>query len=217
MSLTEELNTIRQQKDVLPPDAYNTIQADLQDLSRSGIDKRSLKIGNTAPDFMLPDISGQPIRLYDLLQKGPVVVSFYRGSWCVFCSTEFHSYQSVLSTIQNLGATLLAISPQTLDCTPEDCEPDSVAFHNLSDKGNAVARKFGIVYHLADEMQSVYQDLGLDLPEYNGDDSFDLPVPATYVIDTDATIRLAFVNPDYTRRLDPVEVLAILKTLKSAA
>ena len=95
-------------------------------------------------------------------------------------------------------------------------QKENLTFEVLSDVHNDVAREFGIVYHVQDEMQALYADLGLDLPAFNGDNSFDLPVPATFVIDTGGTIRMAFVDPDYTHRLEPTEVLSVLRTLQSA-
>ena len=218
MSLTHELDDLRtQMRDETPPEALSTIDRATEDLSRSGILGRSLRVGDSAPDFALPNANGRTIRLGDLLARGPVVVSFYRGTWCPFCNLEMQALQRTLPAIASLGATLAAISPQTPDNSMSAAEKNCLTYEVLSDLGNTVARKFGIVFHLQDELRAIYDEFGLDLSEYNGDETFDLPVPATYVIDPTGTIRLAFVDPDYTRRLDPTEILATLRALKAAA
>ena len=120
--------------------------------------------------------------------------------------------QSALSQVEDLGARILAISPQNAAHSAKMADQHLLTFDLLSDLHNTVARKFGIVFHIEDEMQSVYDDLGLDLPVWNDDDAFDLPVPATYVIDTHSVIQMAFVDPDYTRRLDPTEIIRTLRS-----
>ena len=213
MSLSEELQDLRERGKDLPLATRTVFEEGIQDLSRSGIVERSLKVGDRAPEFELPDFMGRSVRLADLLQEGPVVISFYRGGWCPFCTAEMKTLQRALPSISSLGATVVAISPQTLDCAEGNCTDLELEYIVLGDSGNRVAGKFGIVYRLQDEMQSVYRDLGLELPEYNDDDSWSLPIPATYVLDRDGKIRLAFVDPDYTRRLDPTQILATLSSL----
>ena len=212
MSLTDELQAVRDgAKDRFPGETLATMNEAIEDLSRSGILDRSLKVGDKAPDFALPNANGETVRLSDLLEKGPVVISFYRGGWCTFCAAELNSLQASLLAINSLGASLIAISPQTpenCECTSED---NDLTYELLSDRRNKVASAFGIVYHLQDEMKAVYKEMGLELPEYNDDDSFELPVPATYVVDNTGEIRVAFVDPDYTKRMDPTQILAALR------
>lgn len=218
MSFTAKLDALRQASvSQMPDEAMHTMQGSIENLSRSGILDRSLKVGDRAPDFVLPNALEQDVHLRTLLKKGPVVVIFYRGRWCPFCSAELQAYESVLKGIEDLGATLVAISPQTPDQSLTTQEKQNLTFEVLSDVHNELAQKFGIVYHVQDEIQALYVALGLDLPEYNGDHSFDLPVPATYVIDQQGIIKLAFVDPDYTRRADPAEVLSVLQTLNTQA
>lgn len=218
MSLTAELDVLRQgSMNQMPSEALATIAHSVEDLSRSGIGARSLKVGDAAPDFLLPNAVGKDVQLSNLLQSGPVVLTFYRGGWCPFCSAELQAYEHVLGEIQKLGATVAAISPQTPDNSMTTAEKENLTIEVLSDIHNEAARKFGIVYHVQDELQALYADLGLDLPAFNGDSSFDLPVPATYVIGADGVIQMAYVDPDYTRRIDPTEVLSVLRTLQVAA
>jgi peroxiredoxin len=217
MVLSDELTALREGTALeTPPEVLTAFRDSIEDLSRSGIGARRLKVNDTAPDFLLPNAVGKDVPLSQLLQNGPVVITFYRGGWCPFCSAELQAYESVLANIQKLGASVVAISPQTPDNSLTTTQKENLTFEVLSDVHNDVAREFGIVYHVQDEMQALYADLGLDLPAFNGDNSFDLPVPATFVIDTGGTIRMAFVDPDYTHRLEPTEVLSVLRTLQSA-
>lgn len=124
------------------------------------------------------------------------------------------AYQKILPQIQTLGAALVAISPQTPDRSQATLLKNFLEYEVLSDLGNKVARQFGLVYPLAEEMRSVYQGFGVHLPEYNGDESWELPLPGTFVIDREATIRLAFVDADYTNRLDPAAILDSLRELQ---
>jgi peroxiredoxin len=215
MSLTAELDVLREGAiSRMPSEALGAIKHSIEDLSRSGIGARSLKVGDFVPDFELPNAVGKRVRLKTLLKDGPVVATFYRGGWCPFCSAELQAYENVFEEIKKLGATVVAISPQTPDNSLTTAEKQNLTFEVLSDVFNDVARQFGIVYHVQDELQALYEDLGLDLPALNGDSSFDLPVPATYVIDQVGMVRMAFVDPDYTRRLDPAEVLSVLRSLR---
>ena len=183
----------------------------------AGILDRSIKRGDLAPDFSLPNSLGETVQLYDLLSRGLVVLSFYRGNWCPFCSIELQALQNALPKITEFGATLIAISPQVIPCSDVPDEECGADYEVLSDKGNTVARSYDIVFHLQDEMQAIYKEFDLDLPEFNGDNSFDLPVPAKYVIGEDGVVNLSFVDPDCTYRLDPAEILSSLRELRVAA
>ena len=215
MPLSDELNKIRSDAVKASPEATAKFGQAIEDLSRSGIAARSLKSGDLVPEFSLPNAKGKVVTLKETLSAGPVIVSFFRGGWCVFCTAELRALQNALSEMAALDTHLIAISPQTPDASLATVEDLELSFEVLSDSGNQVARQFGIVYHVEDELQTIYKELGLSLPEQNNDHSFDLPVPATYVIDQSRKIRSAFVDADYTRRLDPVEILSVLRKLKA--
>ena len=123
--------------------------------------------------------------------------------------------QLALPKIEALGAQLVTVSPELPDKSLSTAERNALAFEVLSDVGNKVARDFGLVFSLAEELRPIYASFGIDIPAYNGDDTFELPMPATYVIGTDGTILHAFVDTDYTRRLEPAEIVEILKTTKT--
>jgi len=188
-------------------------KADME-LAASGIAQRAIKAGDRAPDFRLPDARGGHVRLRDLLAKGPVVVCFYRGGWCPYCNLELHALQNALPEIQQLGAQLVAISPQTPDESLSTAEKNELAFAVLSDAGSATAKAYGIAFDLADELRPIYARFGHALPDKNGDDSWVLPIPATYVLDTNGVIVLAFVDVDYRNRLEPAEIVAALEALR---
>jgi peroxiredoxin len=123
------------------------------------------------------------------------------------------AYQGILQEMEELGARLVAVSPQTPDQSLSSREKMELGFEVLSDVGNQVARQYGLVFRLPAPLQELYKGFGVDLAEYNGDDSHELPVPGTYVIAKDGTIKLAFVNADYTQRLEPADILACLREL----
>ena len=187
-------------------------RADL-DLAAAGLVDTALKAGDDAPDFVLPEARGVVVRLSSLLAAGPVVLSFYRGGWCPYCGLELRALQDILPEIQRLGASLAAISPQRLDEGRSTVEKNALAFPVLSDVGNVVATAFGLTFDLAREMRPIYARFGHALPDVNGDESWRLPVPATYVIDQDRSIALAFIDIDYRNRLEPADIIATLRSL----
>ena len=185
-------------------------------LIASGATERALKEGEQAPDFTLPDAFGQPVTLAHLLQHGPVVITFYRGAWCPYCNLELHAYQRALPQIQALGATLVAISPQTPDHSLSTVEQRELSFMVLSDVGNVVARRFGLAFTIDAAVRAAHQQVGANLPAFNGDESWELPIAGTYIVDQAGTVRLAFVDPDFMHRLDPSVIIARLKELSGS-
>ena len=154
---------------------------------------------------------GNPLRLSELLREGPVVLSFYRGGWCPYCNLELRALQQVLPEIEKAGATLVAISPETPDNSLSTTKKNELRFQVLSDQVNAMARKFGLVFTLPDAFRPLYEKFDIDIPKYNGDDSYEIPVPATYVIDQDRIIRFSFITTDYTQRAEPADIVAALQ------
>ena len=173
----------------------------------------ALAVGARAPDFELPDIDGGTVRLSDLLTSGPVVLTFYRGAWCPYCNTSLQGFQAELGEILDAGGYLVAVSPQAEIGSQEMAETNALSFPVLSDAGNRVSRAYGLVFQVDESTKAQYQAVGIDLEAVNGSDAWELPVPATYVIDEAGIIRAAFVEADYTQRADPRDVIDALRTL----
>lgn len=153
------------------PETIHTFERNIADLSRSGIGNRALKEGARYPTFDLPRCEGGRLTLGAILQKGPVVIGFYRGAWCPFCSVEMKAIEGAIEGIVDLEASVVAISPQSFEATCKTAEDNYLSFEVLNDEQNRVAKQFGIVFHLQNEIQSIYADLGLDLPAVNNDKS----------------------------------------------
>ncbi len=187
----------------------------LSDLVASGLSASALREGDVAPDFSLPDARGHVVALKTLLDRGPVVISFYRGGWCPFCNLELRSLQRVLPEIVQMGASLVAISPQLPDNSLSTQEKNQLTFPVLSDVSNIEAKRFGIVFTLPTALVEANRATGRDLVEINGEaGAAQLPMPATFVIDKSGVIRLAFVEEDWSKRLDPDIVVDTLRGLR---
>jgi peroxiredoxin len=143
------------------------------------------------------------------------VLTFYRGQWCPFCNLTLRAYQRILPQIRALGASLVAVSPQTPEHSLSTVEKKELTFTVLSDVGNSVARKYRLVFTLEQPFRTLYTSIGADLPSFNGDPSWELPMPATFLLAQDGTVRLAFVEEDFTHRLEPATLLAGLRALLS--
>lgn len=212
-NLQTELDLFEAQLVEKYPDLMASFQGAINDLAKTGLATRSVREGEQAPDFTLPDALGNQIALVDLLKQGPVVVTFYRGQWCPFCNLQLRAYQQILPQINALGATLVAISPQTPDQSLSTVEKAELAFTVLSDAGNKVARLYRLIFTIPKAMRSHYLNSGADLPAFNGDDSWEIPIPGTFLLDQTGRVRFAFADADYTRRLEPVTLLKHLHVL----
>jgi peroxiredoxin len=187
------------------------------ELIASGAASRALKAGDIAPPFVLNDANGAAIAASALLAHGLVVVSFYRGVWCPYCNMELQALQQALPAFRALGAQLLAISPQNAVNSRKSIRNNGLDFPILSDPGNETAAAFGLRFALPAYLVDLYKSLKNDLPAFNGDTSrgdtsWTLPMPGRFVIGQDAIIRYAEVNPDYTQRPEPSDMLPVLRT-----
>ena len=218
MSLKEQLGQFRAAwRERVPAERQEMMLRHIQELRDGAISKTMLKVGDRAPSIVLADAKGMTVDVGALLKRGPVIVTFYRGGWCPFCNLELKAYQEVLPEIAAAGASLVAISPEKPDETVTTAEKNALTFHVLSDVGQKVGRAFGLVYDFSDELRSVYNGFGLDIPAKNGaPDEWALPVSATYVIGRDGTIIYANTDVDYRDRADPRDVLEAL-THRAAA
>jgi peroxiredoxin len=174
-----------------------------------------LRAGDTAPDSTLQDADGITVNSRELLTRGPLVATFYRGIWCPYCNFDLQALEEVRPEIEVRGASLVAISPQTPANSRKSQRDNKLGFLILSDPGATLAAEFGLRFSLPDDLIEVYRQFGADLATVNDDPSGVLPMPARYVIGTDGVIAYAEVNPDYTRRPDPSELLPVLDRLRA--
>ena len=166
-----------------------------------------LPVGAKVPYFELQDHDGKVVRASDLLAKRRLVLCFIRGRWCPFCVGQMEAMNLIVPQIESAGATLAAISPQTVKQSFFMRDQHKLRFPLLSDAGNKVAHQFGLTYRVPPMQEAVYRRAFVNLPFTNGDDSWELPIPATYIIDRDGTILFAYANEDYTDRPEPMEII----------
>jgi len=216
MNLKESIDDFRAQAiPQIPDDIIGLMQAAGEALTATGLAGRALGTGDPAAAFTLPNANGEPVSLGTLLQRGPVVISFYRGGWCPYCNLEFRALQEVQGEIESLGASLVAISPQLPDQSLTTVEKNELSFEVLSDVGSKVSDAYGLTFSLDEALRPVYRKWGADVPALNGDPDWKLPLPATYVVDTNGCIAHCFVDEDYTQRMEPAEILEALRNLQS--
>ena len=196
-------------------DKFSIISDDMERVRSSDVLDHALKVGDVAPEFTLPDAFGHVVSLKSLLAEGPLVVSFYRGEWCPYCNLALRELQAALPKMQALGADLVAISPEKPDGGMIATEKNQLTFPVLSDFDNKLARQFGIVFQVGDGVKELGKTrFKNDLELRNGEGSYQLPVPATYVIDALGIIRFSHVDADYmTGRVESETVVAALEAI----
>lgn len=185
----------------------------IADVKNSGILDKALNVGQKSPNFNLNNATNKPVSLYEELKNGPVILTWYRGGWCPYCNITLHFLQERLPDFQKAGATLIALTPELPDKSLSTSEKHNLEFTVLSDVGNKVGKEYGVVYQLTTEVASIYES-GFGMNDYNGDESNELPLAATYVIDQNGTIKYAFLDADYRNRAEPDEIIAALNKLK---
>src|SRR5580704_16444348 len=214
MSLEDELEAQRQRAYAQRSPAERKVRAAaVTAVANARTAERALREGEPIPRFQLPSIEGGLADAGLLLERGPLVISFYRGGWCPYCNIELRSLQRRLSDIEALGASLVAISPEMPDRTLMTVQSDALTFPVLFDKGNEVARQFRLTHQIDPQVVRYQLGNGNDVAAYNGMDTAEVPLPATYVVGTDGVVRYSFVDADYTRRADPEILIGVLRDL----
>ncbi|TFE04180.1 peroxiredoxin-like family protein [Jeotgalibacillus salarius] len=212
-TLLEEIKVYKETfKKKAPEEKQRLMAQATKELEESGI-AQGLQKGDQIPDFTLPDAAGQQVSIKTLLAQGPVILTFYRGGWCPYCNLELKAYQNKLSDIKGAGAELVAISPETPDASLNTKEKNSLEYKVLSDVENKVADQFNLVFSMPDYLIDIYKDSGLDVAAHNGNDDWELPKPATFVIDSTGEILFAEVDADYTYRTPPEKVIEFVKSI----
>ena len=212
MCLKPRLAALRSRvKSDLPHGAFDRLQAEAAQLRASGKLRQALKAGDKAPDFRLRDGQGAVVRLGSLLQAGPVVICFYRGDWCQFCTLELEALTRVSGEVTTLGASLVGIAPQASNLQHR-CGVASTPFPLLIDLDAKVAKSFGLAFTPADELHDDYKALGRPGGAHY---HTPLPVPATYVVDPSGQVVFSYLDSDFTNRIEPAEILIALRRLQS--
>lgn len=215
MSYAEQYQKVVQDfMSALPEDTAVTVGEGFEYIMSSDFGTKGLNTGDIATDFTLPNAKGVETQLSKLLEDGPIVLNFYRGGWCPFCNLEFKSLHDILPQIKALGANLIGVSPELPDNSLDTIEKHQLQFEVLTDVGNTIARQYGIVMDVPESMRPVYLQWGIDLPTTNGDDTWELPIPATYIIGSDGKIISAYLNKNYTERMEPSDIIKALESLK---
>ncbi|MGD0988695.1 MAG: redoxin domain-containing protein [Candidatus Sulfotelmatobacter sp.] len=182
----------------------------IAELKQKSLASNILAVGSRIPEFELQDHDGNLVSSCDLLKKGRLVLCFFRGRWCPFCVAQMEAMNLILAEIEQAAATVVAISPQTVRQSFFMRDQHKLRFPLLSDSGSNVARQFGLTYRVSDEQRALYQRTFVNLPLVNGDHSWELPIPATYIIDRDGSVLFASANEDYTERPEPAEIIEVL-------
>lgn len=212
MSLAETLlkaNTLSRSK--IPNEILTIMDKATNDLVKEGISKQAIQEGELFPEFVLANAKNNSISSNTLLKKGSLVISFYRGGWCPYCNIELRALQAALPEFAKFGANLVTISPETPDNSLSTSEKNELSFEVLSDIDNLLAKQIGLVFKLPREIQSIYDKFGIDVAKHNNNDKFELPVPATFVLDKNGVVVYRFVNEDYTKRAEISEVIGALQ------
>ena len=186
----------------------------IKELRKSKLTARAKKVGDVFPAFALKNAEGQDRSLKTFLEKGPVIVTFYRGSWCPYCNIQLMEYQKSLNAWEKMGAKLVALSPELPELSRKFAESRALTFDLLFDKDNEIAKKVGLVFGVKADLRQVYEEFGLDLTKSQGNADWQLPIAATYVIGQDGRVKYAFVDVDYKKRAEPSEIEAALKSKK---
>ncbi len=177
------------------------------DLKERHLAEKAPSAGMQSPAFELLDQHGKPLSSSHLLSRGPLVLCFFRGRWCPFCVGQLEAMNLLLPQIELAGASLVGISPQTVQQSFFMVDQHKLRFPLLSDSGNEVARQYGLVYPVPDEQRDLYRRAFVNLPLANGDGSWELPIPAVFILDRDGTVLFASADEDYTQRPEPAEIL----------
>jgi peroxiredoxin len=212
LTLNDQLRLMQEASaNQMPPEKAKVLEDSIEKLRKDHLAEKALKVGQTMPNFSLPDEHGNDVSLKSLLKKGPVIVTFYRGSWCPYCNAQLNSYQQHLAEFRAHGASLVAITPEKPDLTVLTEEQKKLEFPILTDKANKLAKKFGLAYAVTGELKELYKKFGLDLEKNQGTPEWSLPVPATYIVSPKGKIIFAFVDVDFRHRADPQDLIKALE------
>ena len=198
-----------------PIEVQETMLKATKKLADASLSKNALKVGDVASEMKLPNAVDNEVSLYETLENNDyVIVNFYRGVWCPYCNLELQALQSYNDEFKKLGAALIAVSPQTTDSSLSTKEKNELSFEVLSDANNIIAKEYGLVFSVAEELRPIYLSFGINIPANNEEDSYEIPMPATYVINKNKEIIFSFIDEDYTKRCEPQDIIDVIKKSK---
>ncbi len=212
-SLATQLQAVSaESKKKLPPEVMQAIVESTKALKATGIEKKARQVGQQAIDAEMMGWDGKKVRLSSLWQEGPIVLMWYRGGWCPYCNLQLRAMQQELASIEGAGAKLVVLTPELPEKAKETAAANDLTMVALYDGNNVVAKAYGLVFRLADSIIPLYRDQ-LRIAEFNGNDSMELPLSATYIIDKTGMIRSAFLDADYSKRAEPSQIVKAVKQL----
>ena len=198
----------------LAPQYLKIMHAATRNLGNSGIQKKVLKVGDHFPTFSLANKDNELFQLEKFLDKGPLVISFYRGFWCPYCNLDLANLNHYIDDIKKYGAQLIAISPEKPEYSKKIIAMQKLNFDIFWDQGNMIAEKVGLKFNLPEDLKILYRDyFSTNLKLYHGDDDWSLPMPARFILDTKGEIHYAESSVDYTKRPDPDDLMRVLKNV----
>ncbi len=211
VSANEELQQLKKEL-YSDPDVLQVITDSIIEHERGSV--RGLQIGDKAPDFTLPNTSKGYVSLYEELAKGPVALVFFRGEWCPYCTFELRALQEINNSVKELGAQIISIHPQDLSVSSNVSSKYELDYEVLSDADQNVISDYKIKYTIGSAVKKLFLDtFSLDLEKANANGMWNLPVPASFIIDRDGIIKARHFSHDYTYRIEPTDILAALKAL----
>ena len=218
MSLASQLIATKSAvRDALPPHTFSAIERSIEEVRESGLAIRAAGVGDLVALPVLESVEGKPVDLHEIAADRPVVLVFYRGGWCPYCNTTLRAYADASRRIEAAGGVLIAVTPEQPGSARETVESNDLRILVAVDAGNRFAKTLGLVAAQPEELRPLFLEIGIDLPARNGDDSHELPLPATYVLSREGLVTFAHVDPDFTRRADPEDALAALERLEAGS
>lgn len=213
-NLQERLTELRTKSEKKDPDYSKKDKQNILELKRAKVAEKSIKIGERMPDFTLSNSLSQSTSLNDLIGDSNLIINFYRGNWCPYCRMELTALKKYFPEIKKNNGKVIAVAPESTDQSLQTVKDFELPFDVLSDTDNNLAKQIGIAYTIPDYLLKVYEKYGLNISKHNASDKFELPLPATYVLDDEGYVRYAFVTPDYTLRANMEDILEVLKEIE---
>ena len=210
--LGERLKAVADEVRSLSPEFADIVDRMVARLVANNVGQSAPKPGEPMPDFILPDEGGRLVRLTDLLDKGPVVLSFHRGHWCPYCRLNADGLAKIAPEVESLGAQIVAISPEKSRYGAELKSYAKAPFPVVADIDNGYALELNLLFWVGDEKRKAMQAGGFDIVPYQGNETWMLPIPATFIVGRDGVVKARYIDPDYRKRMDLNELLAALKS-----